>query len=296
MPQLGHDVKPAIRASFLLVEPAAQLQELLEGGGELAEVQLLVRRVRLHRPPELWVPHKGHVRGKHHQLAAGVLVLGGARPLLPLVRLLQRPLLLQQQAEVLVAEGGLRARPGPPVARAVLVAAAQRVRPDQAHRLPVGEAHPTEDVADVLDGRRLGAHVRVGQTALGGAGGALGGVRAARAEGHAGPAHSLHRRAPRQHPQVRMRELGVAALQGREEVARDGQAGVGPVARLGREPHGGACAPARAVCLGVCPCSMPCETDKGWTNGGSITPLFSILLDQSHNFLFDLTDIRFFGS
>jgi hypothetical protein len=47
--------------------------------------------------------------------------LHGARPGLPVVSLLNGPLLLQQQAEVLVRERRLRIAPGTPVSAAVSV-------------------------------------------------------------------------------------------------------------------------------------------------------------------------------
>jgi len=62
---------------------------------------------------------------------------------------LEGPLLVQQHVEELITEGGLSPRPGAPVARGVLVAAAQGVRAGEGHNLPVREAHATEDVADM---------------------------------------------------------------------------------------------------------------------------------------------------
>jgi len=55
------------------------------------------------------VLHARQVGGRHHQVALGGLVLEGALPRLALVRLLGRPLLVQEQGEVVVRERGFRA-------------------------------------------------------------------------------------------------------------------------------------------------------------------------------------------
>jgi hypothetical protein len=54
-----------------------------------------------------------------------------------------------------------------PVARGVFVAAADGVRAAERHDFAVVEAHAVEDVAQVLRGGELAAHVGVGQATVG---------------------------------------------------------------------------------------------------------------------------------
>ena len=94
------------------------------------------------------------------------------------VPLLLRPLLREQELEVIVGEGGRREGPRTLVARAVGVAAAEAVGAAQRHDLAVGEAHAVEDGAEVVSTTR-----GVGQAAVRGAtvaeerGGGCGGRR-----------------------------------------------------------------------------------------------------------------------
>lgn len=61
-----------------------------------------------------------------------------------------RPLLVKQQSEELIAEGGRAEVPGTVVSRAVRVAATQSMRTDQSNHLLVIETHASEDSTDVL--------------------------------------------------------------------------------------------------------------------------------------------------
>ena len=93
---------------------------------------------------QLPVPDQGHVGGQHHQrLRVRVLVLLRPVPLAP------GPLLVEQEAEVLVREHGGTEGPGPVEAGAVGVAAAERVRAGERDELGVVEAHAPEDGAQV---------------------------------------------------------------------------------------------------------------------------------------------------
>jgi hypothetical protein len=73
----------------------------------LLEEQILVGSVSLGVLLELLVLDQGHVRGQHHQsLGRAVGKLSGTAPLPP------RPLLVKEQLEVVVGEGGGREGPG----------------------------------------------------------------------------------------------------------------------------------------------------------------------------------------
>lgn len=102
------------------------------------------------------------------------------------------------------------------------------------------EAHPAEDGADVV--LVLGG---VGETAVGGAEGDVA-VLSTRPPGDDGALHLLDGADAGQRPQVRVGDPGELLLDGLEEVPCVLEAGVGPVVRLGREPHGRAVAAPRA--------------------------------------------------
>lgn len=106
---------------------AAQLVELLVVLGKVFEPEVLVLVVLVGPDLELGVGDQGQVGGQHHQVPLLVLELGGPHPLLALVRLLLRPLLLEHEPEVLVAQGRLGAGPGAPEPAAVSVATAHGV-------------------------------------------------------------------------------------------------------------------------------------------------------------------------
>ena len=99
----------------------AQGQELSERRRKVLEEQFLVGLVLLGPFSKSRVLGQHQVRGEHHQLAVGRLVLRGALPgALLLVALghlggFRGPFLFVQEAEVLVGEGGLGAGPWAPV-------------------------------------------------------------------------------------------------------------------------------------------------------------------------------------
>ena len=142
---------------------------------------------------EARVPDERHVRRQHHErLAPHVLVLLRPVPLLP------RPLLPQQQAEVVVRDDGRGEGPGAVEAGAVRVAAAEGVGAGQGDDLPVVEAHAVEDGAEV--GLLFGA---VGEPAVGRAHGYVS-VGAAGAPGDGGALHFLDGADAGEGPEVRV--------------------------------------------------------------------------------------------
>lgn len=142
----------------------------LEGGFR----RLVSHLVLGHPLVESGILGQGQVAWEHHQSALGVLELARALPGAARVRLLRGPGDLRatkgtrsqaaslrgssrgahsqnrrhlfQEAEVLVAEGGLGVGPGPPVSRGVLVAAPECVGARQRHDLLVVEPFSAQRV------------------------------------------------------------------------------------------------------------------------------------------------------
>lgn len=105
----------------LTLEGDAQLEQLDDDGGKVVEEQVVVLGVALDVLEEDGVLDQGHVGGQHHQgLCARVLVLFGALPALP------PPLLLEQQAVVVVGQHRRGKRPGSLEAGAGRVASSWR--------------------------------------------------------------------------------------------------------------------------------------------------------------------------
>mmetsp|Transcript_1318 Transcript_1318/g.3576 ORF Transcript_1318/g.3576 Transcript_1318/m.3576 type:complete len:273 (-) Transcript_1318:366-1184(-) len=234
---------------------------LLEGG--------VVLGVVLHPLAEVAVLDEHNVGWEHHQLPGGVLKLHGPRPRLALVGRLDGPDVLQELAVVLGADGRRGPRPRPPVARAVNVTGAQAVRAAEADDLLVVEAHPAENVAEVL--RCLVGAARVGawQAAVlvrgplpCGAVLAAGLVHTAGREGHFLPAHLLDCNAGRVDPEVCVGDLRELLLHGLEQVLRDLQAGVRAPRDLRLEAHGGTAGTARLRALAVGARGVPREADE----------------------------------
>ena len=121
---------------------AAELHQLLEVLGEIAEPELLVLVVLLGPHLELGVLHQGEVGGEHHEVALLVFELRRPRPLVALVLRLRRPLLLEEQPEVLVAHRVLGVGPRAPEAAAVGVTPADGVGPGEGDDAAVVKAHP----------------------------------------------------------------------------------------------------------------------------------------------------------
>lgn len=140
---------------------------------------------------------------------------------------------------------GARARAHAPVAGAVRVAAAERVRTAERDDLLVVEAHAVEDVPDVLRRRALAVvpRVRAGQPAVRREALVLGRrhrlrrVRAARAEADVGAAARLDGDDARVHVQVRVAHVRVLALDRLEQRARVVKPSVAAMLRLGLEAH-----------------------------------------------------------
>ena len=196
----------------------------------------MVLRIPLHMRPKHLILHERHIRRQHHErLGLEILILLRAIPLLP------PPLLVQQQAEVIVADDRGGEGPGPFEAGAVRVAAAERVGTAQRDDLLVGEAHAAEDGAEVVP--PLGA---VGQAAVGRAEADVA-VGAAGAPGDAGALHFLDGGHARKRPEVGVGDPGELGFHGLEELAGGFEAGVGAVVAFGGEAHG--CA-VGAACVG----------------------------------------------
>ena len=171
--------------------------------------------------------HQRHITRQHHQrFGLDVLILLRPVPLPP------RPLLIQQEAEVIVRHHGRAERPRAIEAGAVGVAPPEGVGAREGHNLPIVKPHAPED------GAQMALLLRpVRETAVG------------RAEGGRpvlppGPPwdlralHLLDGRHAGQGPQVGVRDPWELPLDGFEEVAGGFEAGVGAVVGLGVEPHG----------------------------------------------------------
>jgi len=122
-----------------------ELEKLDQYVGKLLEEDLIIGSIALDVRAEALVLDERHVGGQHHEaLGLNILVLFRAVPLLP------GPLLLQKQLVVVVGQSGGREGPGTVIARAVGVAATERMGTGQGDHFLVVEAHATEDGADVL--------------------------------------------------------------------------------------------------------------------------------------------------
>lgn len=151
-----------------------------------------------------------HVGRQHHErLAPRILVLLRSVPLLP------RPLLPQQQPEIVVRDDGRGEGPGAVEAGAVGVAAAEGVGAGQGDDFAVVESHAVEDGAEV--GLLFGA---VGEPAVGRAHGYVP-VGAAGAPGDGGALHLLDGADAGEGPEVRVGYPGVFCWEGGLEGCRE---------------------------------------------------------------------------
>ena len=183
---------------LLALKRHPQLKQLDNDVAEFLEEDPIILGVPLDVLLEARVLDERHVRRQHHErLAPHVLVLLRPVPLLP------RPLLPQQQAEVVVRDDGRGEGPGAVEAGAVGVAAAEGVGAGQGDDLPVVEAHAVEDGAEV--GLLFGP---VGEAAVGRAHGYVPGG-AAGAPGDGGALHFLDGADAGEGPEVRVGYPGV---------------------------------------------------------------------------------------
>ena len=252
-----------------------ELKETDNDGREVLEELVVGLGVALDVGLELLVLNEDHVGGQHHEGLGGlVLVLLGAVPLLPL------PLLLDQQAEVVVGQDGGGESPGTSEAGAVSVAAAEGVGARQSDNLLVVEAHAVEDVAEVV-----GALSGVGQTAVGGASNGLA-VATARTEGDDGTLHLLDGGDATEDPEIGVGEPRELGLDGLEEVAGGEQAGVGAVVGLGGEAHGGTVAATSSGGLVKGARCVPGETQQDGTEAAIVVVV--LLLEARGNLVVHL--------
>mmetsp|Transcript_36442 Transcript_36442/g.67879 ORF Transcript_36442/g.67879 Transcript_36442/m.67879 type:complete len:334 (+) Transcript_36442:40-1041(+) len=287
------EAKEVGEESFLLLfrEFHAERKQLGKSRGEVLEEQLLVLGVGLHVRAELGRTYQAHVGGQHHELATRVLQLSRAGPFLAVVGLLGGPLLLQQQTEVLIGEGGLGVGPGAPVAGRVLVAAPHRMRARQTNNLLVIKSHAVEDVSEVLDIRSHTARVRRRQATIRNSRGLVG-VSAAASPGNGRAAHLLNGSGTGQSPQVSIAHRRILFLDGFEEVTRTAQAGVSAPHRLRGEAHGGTVAAASAVLFRVSARSVPRKANQSTGHGGAIASALELSIDGRSDVALDSLDVN----
>lgn len=228
-----------------------QLQKLNHNIPKLPKENPIVGRIPLHMLLKQRILNQRHIRRQHHQaLALNILKLLGAIPLLI------RPLLAQQEAEVVVRHHDRGEGPGAVEAGAVGVAAAEGVGAAEGDDLAVVEAHAAEDGAQV--GLLFGA---VGEAAVGGAHadvavgaagspgdyGAFGlfvsGDRGEWLEGRKRKTRTLHFLYcgdAGESPEVGVCDPGKLFLDWVQEISSGFQAGVRSVVTFRGESHGGA--------------------------------------------------------
>mmetsp|Transcript_25474 Transcript_25474/g.42952 ORF Transcript_25474/g.42952 Transcript_25474/m.42952 type:complete len:427 (+) Transcript_25474:115-1395(+) len=257
---------------------AVQRQELGVGGGEVAEEGLLVVRIQTGRLGELGVGAQRHVSGKHHEaLGLHVLILEIAIPLAGL------PLLVHELHEVVVVEGEGTGGPGAVEAGAGHMAASQGVGTREGHDLGVIEAHATKHVTE------MGSTLRgIRETAIGGTVGAVRLVRASQSMGNLWASSELDGSGASSGPEVSRGQLRVLGRHRVQHVADNGQPGVGSVAGLGLEAHGGAITAASVGLLAVGAGRMPGDADRHGTGidfvvdqSASDIRLESIVIDRA---------------
>ena len=230
---------------------AAEGDQLLHRRLKRLVERRLVLRELLDVGQELLVGLERHVGREHHEF---VLRVGVLQRSVPLARL---PLELREVLEVRVVPFERIVRPRAVEARPRLVAAAERVRAAQRDDVAVVEAHPVENVAEVLRTLR-----GVGQSADRRARGARRGVGAAEVVLDLRPARLLDRHAARERPDVGVRQLRELALDRLEYIALDAEAGVRTVFRLRREAHRRAVGAARLVGRAVRAARVPREAHR----------------------------------
>ena len=220
--------------------------------------------------PEDLVLHQRHIRRQHHQaLRLHILILLGPIPLPP------PPLLIQQQAEVIIANDRGRKGPRAVKAGAIGVAPPQSMRAAQRYNLAVVEPHAPEDRAQVI--LPLGA-VRESSVGRAEADVAIG---APGPPGHRGALHLLDGCHARERPQVRVGDPGELLLDRFQEVAGGFQAGVGAVVAFGGEAHRGAVGAAGVGGGVVGAAAVPGEADDDRAVGAIVVVvlLFKALRD-----------------
>ena len=215
-----------------------QLKQPDDNIAKFLEKHLMISRIALHVRQERFILDQGHIGGQHHEgLGLEIFILLGPIPLLP------APFLVQQQAEVVVADDCRREGPGALEAGTVGVAPSQGVGTAQRHNLLIREAHAAEDGAEVI-----GALGTVGQTAVGTAEADVA-IGAARSPWDRRSLHFLNGGDAGQGPEIGICDPGEVGLDGFEEVARGFQACVGAVVAFGCESH---CCAVGAACVGGC--------------------------------------------
>lgn len=251
---------------------ASVLGKLGPSGSEVLEEELLVLGVLLDPGAELLVLDKGKIGGEHHKVASRVLELLGALPLLALVLGLLGPLLIEEQAEELVTEGGGGVGPGAPVATVLSVAAANGVGAGKGNDLLVVEALAVEDVAEVVSGV-LATAIGVRETTVGERGAVLGLVRATRAESTVGATHLFDGGVGSKDPQVRVGDLGVLGLDGLYDSASLVKTSVGAPLGLGSETHTGTITATVVLLLVEGTTAVPAKADEHGAEGAIVVGL-----------------------
>lgn len=186
--------------------------------GELLEESIVVLGIALNVGLEALVLDQRNVGGQHHQCRGGLV--GELSRAVPLALV---PLLLDKEAEELIAEDSWAEVPRTVKARAIGVCPAQGVCADQSDHLAVVEAHTSEHVTDValtLCGVR--------QTTVRGAGGNIL-VLTARAPGNLRAAELLDGGGAGQSPKIGVGDPGELGLDGLEEVTGVLETGIGAV-------------------------------------------------------------------
>ena len=188
---------------LLALKRHPQLKQLDNDIAEFLKENPIILSIPLNMLLKTRVLDERHISRQHHErLTPHILILLRPVPLLP------RPLLPQQQPEIVVGHDGRGEGPGPVEPRAVRVAAAEGVRAGQGDDLPVVEAHAVEDGSQV--GLLFGA---VREPPVGRAHGYVP-VRAAGAPGDGGALHFLDGADAGEGPEVRVGYPGVFGWEG----------------------------------------------------------------------------------
>lgn len=182
-----------------LLEGNAELEQLDDDLAEVVEEKVIVLGVLLDPLLHGLVLGESVVRRKHHESLGSILELPGTIPLTVC------PLLAEEQGVVVVGQHGGREGPGAIEPTSVGVAAAKGMGTGEGDDLLVVEAHPVEDISQMIS--TLGP---VGKTPVRSAECDIP-VLPARAVGDSGTQHLLYRSDAAQNPKVGVgdpRELG----------------------------------------------------------------------------------------
>lgn len=212
---------------FGLLEGHSKLKQGGDCLGKVLEESIAVLGIQLGVLLEALVLNKLHVSGQHHEaLGLDILKLLGTIPLLV------RPLLLEEQLEVVVGQGSGREGPGAVKAGAVGVAAAEGVGAREGDHGTVIESHAAKDGADVA--AILGG---IGQTAIRSAEGDIT-IGTASTVRNLRTLHLLDGANTTENPQVRVADPRESLLDGLEEVASSLETSIGTVVSFGGKAHG----------------------------------------------------------